>query len=507
MPGVLGVEKESAKKTGHSLELSASQAQGVNGNAGKAGSEQKETSQRADQDVKYDMYLAMVNGMGYQLDEANDNVNVVGLRGWFHGAPVENIKDQFNDTIVCLYHEKDESTGEYVKRCTEFVASVDPGQLTKDYSNGKGDANLMDGQYEYYKGTHPSGDSRYEAYNTNSSHVWRDKNHDGVRQEDANEYDETGAFGINIHAAGDASKNVGNWSAGCQVIASHDNTSGASNTAFQAFRDIINSVDANKKFVYTLIEGQTAYDQVAQDNNRLYSEYNAMNERYDEENGAYSAGEVSFKTAATANQNLGYSKDKWKEVQRALGFTGGDVDGSVGPLTTRKIALYQERHGLPITGICDDATYNYMIGAVSETPASTAETAPETQAGSSAESVIAAGVGAAVAMASEIASSAASAASSTESKASKVNISYALGRNKSLGYSRAKWKEIQAGIGLTGKDVDGYVGTTTTRKIAEWQEAQQDLEVDGICGPISYARIQSAGYWDVAQKNGGNALD
>ncbi len=505
MPEVLSGQKESEKKTGHSLGLAASQAQAVNGNAEKNGSEQKETNQRSDQDVKYDMYLAMVNGMGYQLDEANDNVNVVGLRGWFHGAPVENIKNQFNDTIVCLYHEKDDATGEYVKRCTEFVASVDPGSFSEDYSDGKGDANLMDGQYEYYKGTHKG----YEAYNTNSSHVWRDKNKDGIRQEDSNEYDETGSFGINIHAAGDASGNVGNWSAGCQVIASHDGTQKADNTAFQAFRDIINSVDANKKFVYTLIEGQTAYDQVAQDNNELYSEYNAMNGRYDEENGEYSAGEVSFNTAVQANRSLGYSQEKWKEIQRALGFTGGDVDGSIGPLTTRKIAFYQERNGLPITGICDDATYNYMTGTVAEKPASTTEAASGTQSASIA--AIATGVGAAIAMASSIASKADSAASdvaaSTESKASKVNISYALGRNKSLGYSRSKWKEIQAGIGLTGKDVDGYVGTTTTRKIAEWQEAQQDLEVDGICGPISYGRIQSAGYWDVAQKNGGNALD
>jgi hypothetical protein len=46
--------------------------------------------------------------------------------------------------------------------------------------------------------------------------VWRDNNHDSIV--DYGGVEHTGQFGINIHRAGEDSKLVEGWSAGCQVF-------------------------------------------------------------------------------------------------------------------------------------------------------------------------------------------------------------------------------------------------------------------------------------------------
>ena len=72
-----------------------------------------------------------------------------------------------------------------------------------------------------------------------------------------------------------------------------------------------------------------------------------------------------------------------------------------------------------------------------------------------------------------------------------INVSYAVERNKKLGYSRDLWKNIQEKVGLTGKDVDGYVGPTTSKAIAQKQAALgfTGKDIDGICGPKTLSAL------------------
>ena len=208
---------------------------------------------------KYNQYVGMVRACGYDLDESVGNVNVIGIRGWMDGNVVENVKNQYNDSIIVVYKT---AVGDYeCKHCKEFLASVDPG--TYSGVNAKGSANLMCGQYEYGTGRHKD---KYDAFTpTEESYVWRDKNNDGKREE--TDIEESGNFGINIHAAGYVENGVNDWSEGCQVIASSSKgitgSSLAENNAenhpeFNEFRSTILENDKDHKFIYTLINGDTA---------------------------------------------------------------------------------------------------------------------------------------------------------------------------------------------------------------------------------------------------------
>ncbi|MGB3827862.1 MAG: cell wall-binding repeat-containing protein, partial [Ornithinimicrobium sp.] len=57
-------------------------------------------------------------------------------------------------------------------------------------------------------------------------------------------------------------------------------------------------------------------------------------------------------------------------AQRYLGFTGSNVDGSFGPMTLSGLLGYQKSHGLPWTGVLDNATWAYMVKAGVETRSS-----------------------------------------------------------------------------------------------------------------------------------------
>lgn len=72
-----------------------------------------------------------------------------------------------------------------------------------------------------------------------------------------------------------------------------------------------------------------------------------------------------------------------------------------------------------------------------------------------------------------------------------IDVYKAVKYNKKYGYSKSKWKKIQKAVGLSGSDVDGYVGPITTQKIANWQRDNgfKGDDVDGICGPKTLARM------------------
>ena len=93
----------------------------------------------------------------------------------------------------------------------KYTATTSPGTFSKLY-NSKGDAHLINGRYGYKKGKHNGYDALVQAEEFT---VWRDPEKSGVRYETS--LVESGWFGINLHAGG-ISKEVSNWSAGCQVI-------------------------------------------------------------------------------------------------------------------------------------------------------------------------------------------------------------------------------------------------------------------------------------------------
>jgi hypothetical protein len=148
--------------------------------------------------------------LGYPC--ASDRLNILGIRGAERVSDtsvrfVENVPDRYNDSIVL-----------FGTTLRVFRASVDPGaHYTANPLNPQGCANLKNGSYLYVKGLHRNSYQalRQAAGADGQVTVWRDRDED--HQRDADEIEQTGHFGINIHAGG-TSDRVGRNSAGCQVI-------------------------------------------------------------------------------------------------------------------------------------------------------------------------------------------------------------------------------------------------------------------------------------------------
>ncbi|HNN51189.1 MAG TPA: peptidoglycan-binding protein [Pseudomonadota bacterium] len=188
--------------------------------------------------AKYEYYRHAVEGMGGQFDARPEQRNIVGVRGWMNGHPVPNVKDQYNDTLAVLWNDK---LGKH--HVEKYNATVDPGAFPK-YYNPAGDANLMEGQYDYVLGDHKG----HTALNQGEAvNVWRDANKDGIRQK--NEKSESGWFGINVHAGG-VEPQVSNWSAGCQVI-----RGGWGGDPWQNFIHQMKA-DPDHRYKYTVIDSQ-----------------------------------------------------------------------------------------------------------------------------------------------------------------------------------------------------------------------------------------------------------
>jgi len=173
---------------------------------------------------------------GYKWDPL---INVIGIRNLSIGRKVTN---KFDDTLVVAYFVNG------MWRLVEYKCTTDPGAyyVRKKLLNPKGVAILKAGQYldTYAIRLHQG---KYEALcqTYKKVTVYRDANKNDV-------YDltvtDTGDFGINIHAAGEDSALVENWSAGCQVLKRKKD--------FKEFMLIVNSYKKVKKniFTYTLIE-------------------------------------------------------------------------------------------------------------------------------------------------------------------------------------------------------------------------------------------------------------
>ena len=160
-------------------------------------------------DVTVEQVIDAYTRLGYPLYTSGDyNLNIFGIRD------DENVSDTFND-LVCVLYKVD---GKWVLK--KYNATTDPGlYYRKKLLNPNGTAILQDG---YYRSTWQIGLHRgkYTALvQRKPVKLWRDGNKDNVLDRKGKTYDELA--GINIHHASaiSTSSSIGQYSAGCQVIA------------------------------------------------------------------------------------------------------------------------------------------------------------------------------------------------------------------------------------------------------------------------------------------------
>jgi len=187
-------------------------------------------------------------------------VNLVGVRSWENGQPGGREGNEYNDTIYVARMENGEP------KIDAFTASVDGGVWDPAKaqqrgfgvtSNGewKGISHLADGHYRdtWVKGQVPLSDLGLRQ--AGDVRVHADGNSDGVIQNNERlGSDITGdgigdgetkgaGWGIQFHPGG-TGENVGQYSAGCQVIKAQE---------YDRFKQIIANAP-NSRFSYTLVD-------------------------------------------------------------------------------------------------------------------------------------------------------------------------------------------------------------------------------------------------------------
>jgi len=194
--------------------------------------------------------LDRVRKLGYAVFTNGDwNLNIVGIRK-AHGAV-----DKYDDWLHVVFKQG----GQWVNRFWQIT--TDPGLYyltSKDRQlNPAGTAVLVPGQYRGAYKIDKHGKSRYEALCQRSGtvNVFRDNTHDSVVDYGVNE--ESGYFGINIHASSmspytrsQESETVGAWSGGCQVFKK-------SNPDFREFMKLCRKQVKERgwdTFTYTLLD-------------------------------------------------------------------------------------------------------------------------------------------------------------------------------------------------------------------------------------------------------------
>lgn len=132
-----------------------------------------------------------------------------------------------------------------------YQNTTNPGAYWMNNPENKlGTAVLKPGQWVdcWSRGFHQSKPDHRALVQTGKITVYRDNNKDSYYQLN-NAVTDTGLFGINIHGSGKLtpSKQIGKWSAGCQVFSNWDNKEEVMNICDNYTKLI------NNKFTYTLI--------------------------------------------------------------------------------------------------------------------------------------------------------------------------------------------------------------------------------------------------------------
>lgn len=186
-----------------------------------------------------DLQKVLVN-KGYTYFVKGDyNLNIIGIR-----KEETLCTNTFDGVIVAEYA----IAGKWYKDL--FLATTLPGLRPLDTPiNPNGCAILVPGQYKgaYQLGYH---NGKVEALvQRKPVSVYRDNNKDLIYDYDSKTI-ETGLFSINIHPAGEDSKQIDSWSAGCQVFKRKRD--------FAKFLDICKKAKDNwgNSFTYTLLKEQ-----------------------------------------------------------------------------------------------------------------------------------------------------------------------------------------------------------------------------------------------------------
>ena len=179
---------------------------------------------------------------GYKVFEEPYKLNIVGVR------KDSSESNKFDDKIYAFWKDdKGQWEGKW------WTSTTDPGTYyLKNPMSNLGAAILKEGQYiDGWKfGKHKG---QYDALTQNKPvTVFRDYDRNAVLDFN-NGREETGTFGINIHKAGQDSKDIGQWSAGCQVFQKSDD--------FASFMQLVRKQREKygDKFTYTLID-ERAYN-------------------------------------------------------------------------------------------------------------------------------------------------------------------------------------------------------------------------------------------------------
>lgn len=175
---------------------------------------------------------------GYVFFDSGDyNLNLIGVR-----APSRR-PGLFDDRLLVAFRQ----AGQPI--VFSMALTTDPGaSYLSTPINSDGAAILKPGQYRgmWEIGLHRS---KYSALvQRGVCTVYRDTNRDDTLDDGPSE--QTGHFGINLHHARDVgiTTDVGNWSAGCQVLADHEEFD-----LVMALAELA-AVRYGKSFTYTLIE-------------------------------------------------------------------------------------------------------------------------------------------------------------------------------------------------------------------------------------------------------------
>ena len=182
-------------------------------------------------------FAKLFKSKGYVFfDKGEYNLNIIGVR-----KSGNLITNGFDDYIVVIFKNKRGWQKLY------YPVTTEPGSYYMYIlSNKVGTAIMVPGQYRgaYKIGKHQG---KYRALvQIKPVKVYRDGNRDDIYDMNP-ETIENGVFGINIHKAGNASKQIDKWSAGCQVFANASN--------FRSFMDLCEKSAKiyGNDFTYTLI--------------------------------------------------------------------------------------------------------------------------------------------------------------------------------------------------------------------------------------------------------------
>ena len=186
--------------------------------------------------------ISTLKSKGYQIFERPNELNIVGVRNDSTDA------NKFDDFIYVFWKDENGNwEGKY------YNATTDPGTYyLKNPLTKLGAAILKEGQWldTYSIGKHRG---QYDALvQSKPLTVIRDYDRNAILDFN-NGREQKGLFGINIHKAGKDSKDVDQWSAGCQVFQKSDD-----------FNEFMGLARKHKnlygnKFTYTLID-ERAYN-------------------------------------------------------------------------------------------------------------------------------------------------------------------------------------------------------------------------------------------------------